>query len=165
MRSLVRCDRTHPLRYHNIPMKKSFLSSLLTLPVSKCYCNLHELRNLCLNYEIQVPRQRKFNLKQAGRQAQLINELACHPRSLQMSWTLLDALTANLKLRFNFSNTLSHYWQSSKINFPVTLSQVVFEGFFAPKQSQSHRSNLMIVEFLSHFKSAINSPCITGGVQ
>jgi hypothetical protein len=38
-------------------------------------------------------------------------------------------LTVIPRSLMNFSNTLSHYWQSSKNNFPVALLQIVSEEF------------------------------------
>ena len=131
---------------------KRFLFSLLTLPASKCYCNLHESRNLCLSceiqttslaylhqsrkprslclsYETQIHHQRKSSLKRIGRQVQLINELAYHLRSLLMSWTSLDVLTANLKLRLNFLLSLNRYWQGSFNISPIPFAP---DGGFKP---------------------------------
>lgn len=110
---------------------KKFLILLLTLTVPKCYRNLHKLKHLWANYETQNHHQKQSSSKVTGKQVQLTKELVCHQRSLLASWISLAVLIAILRSLNKFSNLLSHYWQSSKNNFPTLLD--IVEGFLAPK--------------------------------
>ena len=107
---------------------KSFLSSLLT-----CYTRLEYYdsyrtqRGICQTQSHSLSRWGHSSSSNGNQEKlQFVEFLSNYNLPLWRSLTVLTAIPRSL---MNFSNTLSHYWQSSKNKFPVTLSQVVFKGF------------------------------------
>ena len=107
---------------------KRFLTSLLTCYTRLEYHDSHRTqRGIC-----QTQNQSLFHwnhsLNSNGNQEKLQFVeflLNCKPHL----WRSLTVLTVIPRSLMNFSNTLSHYWQSSKNNFPVALLQIVSEEF------------------------------------
>jgi hypothetical protein len=114
LRSLVRCDRTQSAYYHNIPMKKYFLSLLLPFVQAMRYYNPSENSKICQTKNQFYP-QSKLGSNRDGNQGRPSKSVS-PSRSLLTQCSSYTALTKIPRSLLKFSNTLSHYWQSSKNN-------------------------------------------------
>lgn len=102
---------------------KSFLSSLLT-----CYTRLEYYdsyrtqRGICQTQSHSLSRWGHSSSSNGNQEKlQFVEFLSNYNLPLWRSLTVLTAIPRSL---MNFSNTLSHYWQSSKNNSPALLQVV-----------------------------------------